>query len=286
MFSFARDGWEVLQEGRAPTLFMAFFVYVWLVWGAKALAARRYRPSTADPGRLTTSVLVPVYDESPALFRRVLESVTANQPTEVIAAVDGGDPRIAALAAEYCDEVLRLPKVGKRGAIAAGLRATDARTDVVVVLDSDTIWGPGTLAELLRPFADPRVGGVTPRQAVLEPGTNPVRRLADWIEDVRYHLTVPAQSVFGQVGCLAGRTIAYRRTAFEPAVEQLVKQTVLGVPPARRRRPRAHERAPAQRVARRLPVDRERARPMPRPTGRRSGASSCAGAAPASARRC
>ena len=50
------------------------------------------------------------------------------------------------------------------------------------------------------------------------------------MEDIRYHLIVPAQSVFGQVGCLAGRTIAYRRTAFEPAVERLVSQTVLGVP--------------------------------------------------------
>jgi hyaluronan synthase len=57
-----------------------------------------------------------------------------------------------------------------------------------------------------------------------------VRRLADWIEDLRYMLTVPAQSVFGQVGCLAGRTIAYRRTAFEPAVAALVGQTVFGVP--------------------------------------------------------
>jgi hyaluronan synthase len=83
---------------------------------------------------------------------------------------------------------------------------------------------------MLRPFADPRVGGVTPRQAIFDVGSNPVRRLADWMEDLRYHLTVPAQSVVGQVGCLAGRTIAYRRTAFEPAVERLVRQTVLGVP--------------------------------------------------------
>jgi hyaluronan synthase len=83
---------------------------------------------------------------------------------------------------------------------------------------------------MLRPFADSRVGGVTPRQAVLEPGDNPVRRLADWIEDIRYHLTVPAQSLFGQIGCLAGRTIAYRREAFEPAVARLVRQKVLGVP--------------------------------------------------------
>jgi len=41
---------------------------------------------------------------------------------------------------------------------------------------------------------------------------------------------VPAQSVFGQVGCLAGRTIAYRREAFEPAIARAVEQTVLGVP--------------------------------------------------------
>ena len=98
------------------------------------------------------------------------------------------------------------------------------------MLDSDTVWAPGALTEMLRPFADPRVGGVTPRQAIFDVGDDPVRRLADWIEDLRYLMTVPAQSVFGQVGCLAGRTIAYRRTAFEPAVAALVSQTVFGVP--------------------------------------------------------
>ena len=175
-------------------------------------------------------MIVPVYNEPEAVFRRSLASVVANRPTELIAVVDGGDPEIAAIAAEYCDRVLRLPKVGKRMAIAAGLRESDPATDVVIVLDSDTVWAPGALREMLRPFADPRVGGVTPRQAIFDVGDNPVRRLADWMEDIRYHLTVPAQSVFGQVGCLAGRTIAYRRTAFEPAVERLVRQTVLGVP--------------------------------------------------------
>ena len=124
--------------------------------------------------------------------------------------------------------MLRIPKAGKRAAIAAGLAAADPSTDVVVVLDSDTVWAPGALGEMLRPFADPRVGGVTPRQAIFDVGDDPVRRLADWIEDLRYLLTVPAQSVFGQVGCLAGRTIAYRRTAFEPAVDALVRQTVFG----------------------------------------------------------
>lgn len=231
MFTFMRDVHDVLSGVSAATPFMALFVYVWTLWGVKSLVARRYRPwSGASERPLRTTVLVPVFNEPEHLFRRALASVRDNGPSELIAVVDGGDIEVAAVAADYCDRVLRIPKSGKRTAIAAGLHASDPDTDVVFVLDSDTVWAPGAMREMLRPFSDPRVGGVTPRQAIFDVGDNPVRRLADWIEDIRYHLTVPAQSVFGQVGCLAGRTIAYRRTAFEPAVERLVGQTVFGVP--------------------------------------------------------
>src|SRR3954452_13628477 len=226
MFSFLWDAASTAR-GSGPTAFMVFFVYVWFVWACKMLAARRYRPFLGSAGPLTATVLVPVYREPEAVFRRSLASVSAERPFELIAIVDGGDGAVAAVAADYCDRVLRIPKSGKRAAIAAGVAASDPSTDVVVVLDSDTVWAPGALAEMLRPFADERVGGVTPRQAIFDVGDDPVRRLADWIEDLRYLLTVPAQSVFGQVGCLAGRTIAYRRAAFEPAVAALVRQTVL-----------------------------------------------------------
>ena len=125
----------------------------------KALAARRYRPSHGDPDALATTVLVPVYREPEAVFRRVLASVRANGPNELIAVVDGGDPASArrwqpSTATGCCD----IPKAGKRAAIAAGLAASDPATDVVVVVDSDTVWEAGALPEMLRPFADPRVG--------------------------------------------------------------------------------------------------------------------------------
>jgi len=229
VFTFIRDTGDAVH-GAGLTPFMAFFAYVWVLWAAKALAARRYAPFTGPAAARSASVIVPTFREPEALLRRVLASLCAEQPAELIVVVDGGDPDQAAVAGEYADHVIRIPKQGKRAAIAAGYRAADADSDVVVVVDSDTIWTPGTLRELLRPFADPRVGGVTPRQAIFDARANPVRRLADWLEDLRYHTTAPAQSVFGQVGCLAGRTIAYRREAFRPAVEQLVAQTVLGVP--------------------------------------------------------
>ena len=229
MFTFLEQGYRSLH-GVAPTPFMAFFVYVWALWAGKAVLARRYRHSTADTGGRTSTVIVPVYNETAELFRECLASIAANGPTELIAVVDGGDRGLASIASEYCDRVLELPKSGKRAAIAAGLAAAQPDTDVVLLVDSDTVWMPGALAELLRPFVDPRVGGVTPRQAIIDPHGSPSRRLADWLEDLRYHLTIPAQSLFGQVGCLAGRTIAYRREALEPAVEHLVQQRIFGVP--------------------------------------------------------
>jgi hyaluronan synthase len=229
VFTFLRDSADAIH-GAGLTPFMGFFAYVWALWAAKTLAARRYRPSSADHRGRSASVLVPVFQEPEALFRRCLAAIRAEEPVELIVVVDGADPALAEVAAEYADRVVRIPKEGKRAAIAAGFRASDPRTDAVIVVDSDTIWTPGTLRKLLGPFADPRVGGVTPRQAIFDAHADPVRRLSDWLEDLRFHTTVPAQSIFGQVGCLAGRTIAYRREAFAPAVERLVAQKVLGIP--------------------------------------------------------
>jgi hyaluronan synthase len=229
VFTFLNQAYRSVH-GAAPTPFMAFFVYVWVLWMVKAVLAGRYRPSDADPGGRTSTVIVPVYNESADLFRQCLASIASNEPTELIVVVDGADRGLASIASEYCDRVLELPKAGKRAAIAAGLAAAQPHTDVVLLVDSDTVWMPGVLQELLRPFDDHRVGGVTPRQAIIDPAGSPSRRLADWIEDLRYHLTIPAQSLFGQVGCLAGRTIAYRREALEPAVERLVQQRIFGVP--------------------------------------------------------
>src|SRR3954454_2379855 len=161
MFTFLRDLGHALTGASPATPFMAFFVYVWVVWVGKALAARRYRPcSDPPPPQLRTTVLVPVFNEPEPLFRRVLASVRANGPSELIAVVDGGDAEVAAVAADYCDRVLRIPKLGKRGAIAAGLRASDPTTDVVLVLDSDTVWAPDAMAEMLRPFGGG--GGAAP----------------------------------------------------------------------------------------------------------------------------
>src|SRR4051812_39556814 len=108
MITFLLDIYEAVR-GAGVTPFMAFFLYVWVLWAAKVLLARRYRPFKDGARVWTTSVVVPVYNEPEDVFRRVLESVAANGPTELIAVVDGGDPALARVAGDYCDEVVCIP---------------------------------------------------------------------------------------------------------------------------------------------------------------------------------
>ncbi len=96
----------------------------------------------------------------------------------------------------------------------------------MLLVDSDTIWTPGTLSELIKPFIDPTVGGVTTRQRILDPGRSFLTRWADWLENVRALYSMPAQSVLGTIGCLPGRTIAFRRRVLEDSMARLHDQEV------------------------------------------------------------
>ncbi|MEK6345241.1 MAG: glycosyltransferase, partial [Curtobacterium sp.] len=94
---------------------------------------------------------------------------------------------------------------------------------------SDTVWTPGTLSELLKPFADESVGGVTTRQRILEPTRSWITRWADWLENSRALYSMPAQSVLGQIGCLPGRTIAFRRNILMRVMDKFMHEKFMGV---------------------------------------------------------
>jgi len=69
---------------------------------------------------------------------------------------------------------------------------------------------------------------VTTRQRILEPARSWITRWADWLENSRALYSMPAQSVLGQVGCLPGRTIAFRRTILTRVMHDFMTQRFLG----------------------------------------------------------
>ncbi|MBC8076073.1 MAG: glycosyltransferase [Chloroflexales bacterium] len=207
-------------------------LFRWAMWLVKAIPARFYRP--ISNGYTTTATLVtPVYNEDPVLFRKALESWIANEPERIIAVIDVTDVACMAIAREYSRvEVLPIDIPGKRPALAAGVDATT--TEIVVLVDSDVIWEPDVLAKLKMPFADPKIGGVGTRQHMYPSDGKRAtiwERFADIYLDIRYSDEVPATTVVGRaVSCLSGRTAAYRTRLLQSMREAFLNETFNGRP--------------------------------------------------------
>jgi hyaluronan synthase len=209
-------------------LFSMFVLLTWLVWLAKVILSRGYRPWT-EPYQSTTTVIVPVVDEPLDLFREVLQRIADQRPTQIVVVING--KRNVGLE-EVCEDFREVewtwtPVAGKRNAVKVGVER--AFGDIVLLVDSDTVWTEGTHDELIKPFADPGVGGVTTRQRILDPRRSFLTRWADWLENSRALYSMPAQSVLGTVGCLPGRTIAFRRSILIRVMDDFMHQKFLGV---------------------------------------------------------
>lgn len=227
MFIFFLQLRETLHGGRVY-VFTILILVTWTIWCLKAWLSRRYRPWT-DSYETTASVVIPVVDEPVGLFHEVLDLITEQRPHQVIVVING--PRNEKLE-KVCDshpgvDWMWTEVPGKRNAIDAGLKKCTG--DIVVLVDSDTIWTPDTLTELVKPFADDKVGGVTTNQRIIDYDRNILTRWADWLESIRIQYSMPAMSVLGQVGCLPGRTIAFRRFILDDAMPAFLNARFLGV---------------------------------------------------------
>ncbi|GAB3267894.1 glycosyltransferase family 2 protein [Microbacterium lacusdiani] len=64
--------------------------------------------------------------------------------------------------------VIRQPNGGKPAALNTGLRA--ASHELIVMVDGDTVFEPGTVRALIQPFSDSRVGAVSGNTKIVNRG--------------------------------------------------------------------------------------------------------------------
>ena len=207
--------------------FAVFMALIWFLWLVRIALARRYKP-WKRPWTATTSVIIPVVDEPEELFRDVLRRIMSQRPTEIIVVINGRrNPVLEKICADIGVHWVWTEIPGKRNALKIGLEESSG--EIAVLVDSDTIWTDNTLSELIKPFRDPEVGGVTTRQRILEPSRAVLTRWADWLESVRCQYSMPAMSVLGTVGCLPGRTIAFRSSILFDCLDDFLSEKFLGV---------------------------------------------------------
>jgi hyaluronan synthase len=205
-------------------------VWRWLVWCLKKIISFFYR-NPKGTFRATFSVITPVYNENPKMFKRALLSWKENQPEEIIAVIDYTDKKCIKVFKEFSRDFLGAKMIitqipGKRAALADGIKASTG--EIVALVDSDTIWTKKLKEKVLGPFAEKLVGGVAPRQDVIEADSLAKRLFRIHIFN-RYGNDLIYQAAFGNaLSCISGRTGIYRRSAIIHLTQELANETFLG----------------------------------------------------------
>ncbi|WP_189268257.1 bifunctional polysaccharide deacetylase/glycosyltransferase family 2 protein [Streptomyces fuscichromogenes] len=191
-----------------------FALMLWL----SVVHARRVRGRRFCWGRPVTepvSVLVPAYNEAKCIENTVRSLTASEHPVEVVVIDDGSTDGTARIV-ENLDlpgvRVVRQENAGKPAALNRGL--ANARHDIVVMMDGDTVFEPATVRELVQPFGDPAVGAVAGNAKV----GNRDSLIGAWqhIEYVMgFNLDRRMYDVLRCMPTIPGAVGAFRRTALE-----------------------------------------------------------------------
>lgn len=205
-------------------------IWRWDVWLTKKVIGLFYKPKKAG-FKSSVSVVTPVYNENPGTFQTAIESWAKNSPNEIIAVIDYTDEVCINLFRSFSKKfkgarliITKTP--GKRDALADGIKA--AKSEILALVDSDTIWTEGTLKNALAPFNDEKIGGVATKQSVLKPRTIAQKLFSIRLEQ-RYWDDIPFLATVEDVlVCLSGRTALYRKKAIMPILDQMTNEKFMG----------------------------------------------------------
>jgi cellulose synthase/poly-beta-1,6-N-acetylglucosamine synthase-like glycosyltransferase/peptidoglycan/xylan/chitin deacetylase (PgdA/CDA1 family) len=208
--------------GAGLSTFMTWLLGVALVLGAGRLAFQagcawrhaRRRPTPTRAVWAPVSVIVPAYNEAANIRATVLSLVGGDHPAVEVIVVDDGSTDGTADIVERLGlpgvRVVRQRNAGKPAALNTGIAY--ARSDLLVLVDGDTVFQPDTIHRLVQPFADPRVGAVSGNAKV----ANRRRLLGRWqhIEYViGFNLDRRMYAVLRCMPTIPGAVGAFRRAA-------------------------------------------------------------------------
>ncbi|MET9459444.1 glycosyltransferase [Streptomyces canus] len=197
------------------SLVIARFVLMLLLSGIHARRVRRKDFRWGEPVTQPVSVLVPAYNEAKCIESTVRSLMASEHPIEVLVIDDGssdGTARIVEAMGLPNVRVVRQLNAGKPAALNRGL--ANARHDIIVMMDGDTVFEPSTVRELVQPFGDPRVGAVAGNAKV----GNRDSMIGAWqhIEYVMgFNLDRRMYDVLRCMPTIPGAVGAFRRSALE-----------------------------------------------------------------------
>ena len=207
--------------GSAGLLLYTYVGFPALVLLRGALARRPYLTADVTPD---VTVVVAVHNEAEVIGEKIDNLLALDYPPEGLAIViasdgsdDGTDEIVRARSGRRL-RLLSLPRAGKARALNAAV--TEAGGEVLVFTDANSIFRPDAVRALVRPLADPAVGGVAGNQVYLSSTSNDASDVGEqgyWNFD---RMLKVAQSRAGSVTGATGAIYAIRRELVRTAARR------------------------------------------------------------------
>ena len=212
----------VLFWGSVGLIVYTYFIFPVLVLLRGLLWPRPYNSEDTIPLPLV-SFIIAAYNEEKAIGEKLENILSLDYPTdrlEVIIASDGSTDSTDAVIRGYEGrgiKLLSLPRQGKAAALNAAVAAS--KGEILVFSDANSIYRTDALRALVRPFADPKVGGVAGNQCYLKKSGKSLisageRSYWDFDRTMKEY-----ESRAGSTISATGAIYAIRRSLFQTVVE-------------------------------------------------------------------
>lgn len=205
-----------------------------------------YRPIPIDkdftPG---VTIIIPCFNEEQWIQRTISGCINQDYPIdklEVIVVDDCSNDQSFERIKEFVEElkikeqrydiasrlryVLQEKNAGKREALAKGTEM--AQHELVVFVDSDSFLDPFAIRNIVQPFKDTKMGGVSGRTDVANTYTNALTKMQAVRYYIAFRIMKAAESYFDAVTCLSGPLSCYRKDLLIKYMDAWLNQRFLG----------------------------------------------------------
>ncbi len=216
----------VLLWAAVALVLYTYIGYPVLLWLAAHLWPLPVPVPLADEHLPSVSVLIAAHNEEQHIAAKLANCAAVDYPPdriEFLIGSDGSHDATNALVRAHAAPNVRLLAFAERRGKPATINdlLAEARGDILVFTDANTLLEPPAIRRLMAHFANPRVGAVGGRLILRAPGPVPARRTADESLYWRYESWIKAHE--GRLGLLAaapGALQAERRALVQPLPTQ------------------------------------------------------------------
>lgn len=205
-----------------------------------------YRPVPIDPEYTPgVTVIIPCFNEEEWIARTIQSCVNQDYPIdkldvlivddcstdnstkrirETIETLSRGNSRFRVK--ERVRLIMSEKNGGKREAMSIG--ALQAKHELLVFVDSDSFLDVFAIRNLVQPFKDPKIGGVSGRTDVANTYENGLTKMQAVRYYIAFRIMKAAEAVFDTVTCLSGPLSCYRRQIVLDNMDAWRNQKFLG----------------------------------------------------------